>query len=268
MNPRLLRYLNLLALLFTLTLNGLANALPINGITTGQVSARYPVLFTPPGYVFSIWGLIYVLLIIFGIAQLRSKMQAVVQRLGPFFALSCLFNGLWILAWHHHLLFVSWLLIVGLLLCLGVIYRRLVISGELLALSAPLRWLLQLAFSIYLAWLCVATIANTTILLAASQWGAWGLSASLWTAIMIGTAAVLGAALALYGKDPVFPWVFVWAVSGIASIRGGDGVIVVSAWTASIALAVLALVLAVRLAQRRIGQSVGSATGANEQEDR
>ncbi|MDX9724722.1 MAG: tryptophan-rich sensory protein, partial [Myxococcota bacterium] len=224
----------------------------------------YPVLFTPPGYVFSIWGVIYLLLITLGVAQLRSKMHPVVQRIGPFFALSCLFNGLWLLAWHHHWLFVSWLLIVGLLLCLAVIYRRLIISGEAATLSSPLRWLLQLAFSIYLAWLCVATIANTTILLAASEWSAWGLSASLWTAIMIGTAAVLGAALALYGRDPVFPWVFVWAVSGIASIRGGDDVIVGSAWIASIALAGLAIVLAVRLAQHRIRQRVTCSPGSKE----
>ena len=42
--------------------NFLANGLPINNRSTGQISDTYPNLFAPAGPAFSIWGLIYILL--------------------------------------------------------------------------------------------------------------------------------------------------------------------------------------------------------------
>lgn len=99
----LLAILNLLGFLGTVIVNALVNILPINGITTGQVSDLYPSLFTPAGLTFSISGLIYVRLAIF-VYQLppsvRWDPQKVdfVQRIGPFFSLSCLANIGWIFA--------------------------------------------------------------------------------------------------------------------------------------------------------------------------
>jgi hypothetical protein len=52
-----------LTLLVTIVINILANALPINGQNTGQISDRFHVYFVPAGYVFSIWGIIYIGLI-------------------------------------------------------------------------------------------------------------------------------------------------------------------------------------------------------------
>ncbi len=42
----------------TIVINTLANALPLNGFNTGEISDRFAVYFIPAGYVFSIWGLI------------------------------------------------------------------------------------------------------------------------------------------------------------------------------------------------------------------
>ena len=57
--------LNLLGFLFTVAVNGLANALPINDITTGELSDMYPNLFVPAGLTFAVWGVIYILLAVF-----------------------------------------------------------------------------------------------------------------------------------------------------------------------------------------------------------
>lgn len=48
-----------LSVIATIVVNGLANALPLNGVTSGEVSNRFGVYFVPAGYVFSVWGLIY-----------------------------------------------------------------------------------------------------------------------------------------------------------------------------------------------------------------
>ncbi len=59
----------ILTVLVTITINILANALPINGLNTGQVSDSFDVYFVPAGYVFSIWGIIYIGLIAYAIFQ-------------------------------------------------------------------------------------------------------------------------------------------------------------------------------------------------------
>lgn len=118
---------NFIGILFVLTMNGLANALPINDLTTGEISDLYPVLFTPAGYVFSIWGLIYLLMIGFGILQFTSNYgdKIYIGKLGGWFFPSCILNGLWILTWHYLQIELSMLIIVLLLLNLIVIYHRL-----------------------------------------------------------------------------------------------------------------------------------------------
>ena len=63
MSPDARRQLVTVALfLATVAVNGAANALPINGLTTGEITDRFSVYVIPAGYVFSIWGVIYLLL--------------------------------------------------------------------------------------------------------------------------------------------------------------------------------------------------------------
>jgi hypothetical protein len=61
MNTKGISILNFITFALVLTVNALANILPINGLTTGEVSDSYINLFTPAGFTFSIWGLIYTL---------------------------------------------------------------------------------------------------------------------------------------------------------------------------------------------------------------
>src|SRR5665647_795485 len=97
----MMRYINILFFAVMIVMNYLANALPLNGKTTGELSDAFPNLFVPAGLTFSIWGVIYLLLLVFCVTQFTSSNQAVISRIGWVFAVTCFFNALWIVAWHY-----------------------------------------------------------------------------------------------------------------------------------------------------------------------
>ncbi|HKK77747.1 MAG TPA: TspO/MBR family protein [Saprospiraceae bacterium] len=214
MSEKLLQILNIVGFIAVIATNALANALPIAGRTTGEVSDLYPNLFTPAGITFSIWGIIYLALLVFIVLQSRglfSRRPApeYVVSIGPFFFINCLLNVGWILVWHHLLVILSVFIMLGLLGTLLVIYRRL--QGY--------SWrgfgLIRLPFSLYFAWICVATIANVTVLLVDAGYRGAPLDPSVWTSILVGIAAVLGGFFLFREEDPVFPLVIIWALIGI-----------------------------------------------------
>ena len=243
-NAPLRQIVNIFALGAVLTINALANILPINGQTTGELSDKYPSLFTPAGYVFSIWGLIYTLLAVFIIYQAlpAQKDNPRLVQLGYAFALSCVFNFAWIIAWHYEYIFLSELIMLGILGTLIVSYERLGIGKT--EVPAAERWAVRLAFSVYLGWITVATVANTSVLLI--DWGFdGGAFAPLWTIIAI--AAALGIGLAVFSRrgDVPYSLVLVWAFAGIAAKQWGATPSVVVAALA--AAAVLVVVMGMRL---------------------
>ena len=63
------------AYLAMVAVNFLANSLPINNRSTGEISDAYPNLFAPAGLAFSIWGLIYLLLGVFVLYQFTKDSQ-------------------------------------------------------------------------------------------------------------------------------------------------------------------------------------------------
>ena len=207
---------NILAFVFTIFVNGLANGVPLGGQTTGEISDKYPSLFTPAGYVFSIWGLIYISLTIFivwqALPQQRSNKYLAAIRI-PFLA-SCAANGAWIFAWHYDLLALSLILMLTLLCSLIQIYRTLNIGLS----NRPLteRWLVHLPFSIYLGWITVAMIANISALQIDQGWDDTGFNAMTWTIIKIAIAATISATVLHRRRDIAFMLVTVWACVGIA----------------------------------------------------
>ena len=204
---------NVFGLLLVLAVNSLATILPINGQTTADVSDAYPVLFTPAGYVFSIWGLIYLLLIAFAIYQAmpQQKTNAPISAVGGFFFLSCLLNAAWIFAWHYNSIGLSVAIMVALLISLITVYLR--VTGE--NLNGQDRRFVKLPFSVYLGWICVATIANISIALYSINWGGWGATAEAWTITMLSVGTLLAVFMALNKKDGAFALVFAWAFAGI-----------------------------------------------------
>jgi len=199
--------------------NALANILPINNITTGELSDMYPNLFTPEGLTFAIWGLIYVLLGIFVIYPLipsvRRDAQKVdfVQRIGPLFFISCLANIGWIFAWHYKIVPLSLGLMLILLGCLLAIYLRLNIGKS----EAPKseKYLVHLPFSIYLGWITIATIANVTALMVDINWNTWGLGEQFWAVAVIIVGIAIALSVLFSRKDIYYPLVVDWALLGI-----------------------------------------------------
>lgn len=231
---------NVLAVVGTVVVNGLANALPLNGLTTGEISDRFQVYFVPAGYVFSIWGLIYLGLIAFAIYQALPSQRdnARLRRVGYLFALSCVANVAWLFFWHYEQFLWTLAAMLLLLLSLILIYLRLGIGRA--EFSTAEKWCVQATFSVYLGWVTVATIANVTSVLDYVNWSGWGIGPQAWTVIMLIIGAGIATAMGLTRGDAAYMLVIIWAFVGIAVKHASAPVVAIAAW-ASAALVVLAL---------------------------
>lgn len=207
------RYVNLFFFSGMIVMNYLATALPLGGKTTGELSDAYPNLFVPAGVTFSIWGVIYLLLAGFCVVQFFQKGAPVAESIGWLFAVSCLLNGLWIIAWHYEKVPLSLLVMAGLLVTLILINLKLI--------DMPLG-LIKAAFGIYLGWICIATIANVTALLVRWNWGGFGLSQEVWTIVMIAVGAAIVSAAIVKLANPFLGLAVVWAFAGIILKRSQD----------------------------------------------
>jgi len=239
----LIRWLNVVGLSAVLVVNGLAQWLPINGKTTGEISAKYPVLITPAPYAFSIWSIIYLLLIGFVIYQFnpRAAKSKNVQNIGPWFMISCLFNVAWILLWHYEKLTSSVFIMLALLISLIVIYTA--IRKDKQPPNPVERLLVRLPFSIYLGWICVATIVNEAVVLYAAGWDGLGLSDAAWTIILLIAASLLAIVIGFKFVDPAFILVFVWSFIAIAVKQDQQPEVSLSAYIAAGILMIIAIVI-------------------------
>ena len=102
-------WVNVVAVIATVVINGLANALPLNGQGTGEISDRFQVFFVPAGYVFSIWGVIYLGLIGYAIYQVLPAQRENVRlnRVGYLFGASSVANIAWLFLWHYDVVATS-----------------------------------------------------------------------------------------------------------------------------------------------------------------
>lgn len=243
------RIFNAMTLVIMLIANTLANALPLNGKTTADISNSYPVLFTPAGYVFSIWGLIYLALIGFTVFQALSGQQAHprIERIAGWFGLANLLNTGWIFAWHWEILWLSVILMLGLLACLLVIYNRLEI-GLHDRINPLEQALVDFPFSLYLGWISVATIANVSVALLAAGWNGFGVSPEIWAVVMIGIATLLGLLMIHRRNAIAYPAVLIWSFIGIR-VRP-DQVEAVGA-AAAVAAFILLIYLTLRMLRAR-----------------
>src|SRR5690554_2005224 len=234
----------IIAYLAMIAMNGLANWLPLFGRSTGEVSNRYDSLFTPAPYTFSVWGLIYLLLAGFVVYQAlpRARTDARVARARPLFVLSCLFNIAWLVSWHALAIAVSELLMLGLLLTLIALYVRIGTWRE--ATASWQRWVLDVPIAVYLGWISVATIANTSIFLLDLGVDAGGAAVAI-TIAMIAAAALLGLLGLLTRRDWAYALVIAWGLGGISAAQSGQtAAISTAALVGAALLAVLALVAA------------------------
>lgn len=210
-------YLNSLGMLIVLIVNYMANGLPINGLTTGEVSQLYPNLFVPAGITFSIWGVIYLFLLGFCSYPFITKDPKPIEQIGIYFFLSCLLNASWIFVWHYLYIELSVIIMLALLAVLIIIYKR----TQAIQFSSKIgKWLVRKPFSLYLGWISVATIANITALLVSLDVNVP--SPAYWAVAMIFATQLLVLIINKKYKDIAYSLVIIWALSGIIIKQSQD----------------------------------------------
>jgi hypothetical protein len=247
-DPRLLQTANVAAVVATISFNGWVNAKPLNGVTTGEVSNAYPSLFTPAGWVFAIWGLIYIALCIFAVYQVRpgQRPRPYLPRIGWFHALSALCNCSWLVVFHFSydrpdlapFTLVPMYLLFGSLLA---IYLRLRIG--LATVGTPEKLAVHVPFSLYLGWVTLATMANTAFVLNAALAEIPLSIQRLFTVVLLLAVLAVGLLILRNRRDLVFALVIVWAASGIAVARSAYPEIAATAAGTAIIIAVAILAL-------------------------
>lgn len=243
-NPKLLQFLNIVTLVLVLVMNTLATALPLNNITTEEISDALPSFFTPAGYTFAIWGLIYTALIGFGIYQAlpSQRSRPFLYKIGFWFVLSSLANSAWIVAWHYGYYVVSVGLMLVLLGSLIIIYNRLNIGKPDPSLTTADKLLYQAPFSLYLGWITVATIANIASVAGYLGWNGFGIAGPTWAIIMIFVAVIVAGLLLFNRRNAAYAGVLIWALFGIRAARLVDAPEVgVAAVIAAVLIAGLAI---------------------------
>lgn len=222
-NVRLLQYLNLGAFLLVLIINYLSATGRINNITPGEVSRKYQTLITPAPYTFSIWGIIYLLLIGFVIFQAKgilfkeNSSDKLVCSIGYWFIISCIANILWIFAWHYEKLALSLIIMIVLLISLIQIYQALDIGKDPTSLKE--RIFVHIPFSVYLGWVTVATVINTAVFLKAANWSGLGFSEEFWFLFAVVIIAITTGRILATRKDAFFALTILWALTGIMYAR-------------------------------------------------
>lgn len=203
-----------IAYIAMVVVNVLANSLPINDRTTGDISDAYANLFAPAGITFAIWGLIYLLLagyLIYQVSSRNRNREALFGRINLFFIGTSIANIAWIFAWHYDLIGLS-VLIMALLLVLliriaDIIRVQRFEPAERLFIATP--------FAVYFGWITVATIANITVFLVSINWGGFGIAEAVWTIIVLFIGATIGIVRMSIDRSIAYGSVLVWAYGGI-----------------------------------------------------
>lgn len=241
---------NALSVVLALTVNVLASVLPLNGQNTGEISDRFQVYFVPAGYVFAIWGVIYIGWIAFAVYQYlpSQKESPRLRNLGYLFALSGVFNAAWLFCWHYNQFGLSVLVMLTLLGLLIASYLKLNIGREVV--DSLEKWCVDIPFSIYLGWITVATVANVSGYLYLISWNGFGLAPQVWAMIMLVVASLLGVLMTITRRDKGYLLVLVWSFIGIAVKQFATPLVANTAWV--LTLVVLGLVFFSIFQRRRL----------------
>jgi len=241
---------NIIAVIITILINGLANILPIGGKYTRELSDNIPNLFVPAGITFAIWGIIYVLIILFAIYLAKDLFKkekttkTFLEKISYFFILASVANIIWIFLWHYEQILLSLLVMILLFVSLLVIYFRLNIGIEKVSMKEKL--LIHVPISVYIGWITVATIANVTAVLVTVGWDGFGISEQIWTTLVIIVATIITILIITTRKDYAYSAVIIWALIGIYLKRIADdpiyGVQNQIAYTAAIAIVVIIII--------------------------
>ena len=250
-NSNFLRYANIIFFGLTVVVNSLAGGTTlIGGQVTAAVSDANPTLITPAGYVFSIWGVIYMLLGVFVVYQAFPSQQGkeYQSKIGWLFVLSSLINIGWLYLWQFEYLSLSVVLMFLLLATLISIYVRLRIGKS--AVSLRERLAVQLPFSVYLGWITIASIANVAATLVSIGWDGFGISPETWAILVVAVALIITILMLFTRKDFAYSLVIIWALVGIGVKQSGNQTILMLV-EISVAIVAVALISTILFTQIR-----------------
>ncbi len=240
---KILPFMVLSSFLLMIYVNYLSGAGKINDISAGGVSGKYPTLFTPAGFTFSIWGLIYLFNLFFSLRLfwkgVKSNWSKGYNSLSVYFILTCILNISWIYSWHYDKMELSVLLMLGLLITLILLYQK--VSDK----NYPSVWSYLTTYtpiSLYLGWICIATVANISVWLTSLTWNGNPPGAAFWASLMLIIAALINLFILIKKRDIVFAMVFLWAAYGIFTTRSID-VAVESQWVSGSAITGMIIVI-------------------------
>ncbi len=235
-----------LALFVTVTLNALANILPLNNQTTGDIANRYPVRFIPANYVFSIWSLIYAGLIAYAVYQAlpTQRTNERLRRTGWRFVLTCVLNCAWLVLWHYEFFILTIPVMIALFVTLFAIYIALRMRGD--SVSGVEQLVVFSTFSVYLGWITVALITNIVTVLYQQGWNGWGISAEVWTVVLLAVGVGIAALFTRNKPDVAYVAVLIWAFAGIAVKQSDAPLVVIAAVVATLVIAALLVITLLR----------------------
>ena len=244
-NDTLRQILVISGLGMVLTVNALGNALPINGLRTADVTEGLEVLFSPAAYVFAVWGAIYSFQAAYIVYQAlpAQKTNPLHRRIAPWYLLISVANTIWIFLWHYQQFALSNIAMVTLLVGLINIYLITRVGGG--KPDGAQRWLIRVPFSLYMAWITVATVVNATQTLNWLEWGRFGLSDLTWALTMLLVATLITSLVAWRFRDVAYTCVIVWAFIGIAVRQIETSPVAITAGVMA-AIVVVALIVGVR----------------------
>ena len=212
-----LKIFNAITFIMMVTVNALANIMPINNITTGEVSDSYPNLFAPAPITFAIWGVIYLLLALFVLYSLglfkgkKGYSTEAIGRIKLCFIISSVANSVWIFAWHNKMISLTLIMMAIIFVTLMLTYIRIG-SGEL---TAKEKVFVKLPFSVYFGWITIASIANITTYLVSIGWNGFNAPEQMWMIIVVAAGLLICGTTTVLKKDVAYGLVILWAYTGI-----------------------------------------------------
>jgi len=207
----MLKIFVLISYIVMIAVNYSAVAIPLAGKDTGAISDNYANLFAPAGYTFSIWGIIYILLLVYVIRQFFIKNNIVLDKINKIFVINGFLNAIWLFTWHYEIMWLS----AVVMLC--ILYTLIKIANIVQKNNSQFKdlSLAKLVFGVYFGWITVATIANITILLVSLNWNRFGLSEVFWTVVILIIGAIIASLRTVYDKNIAYMLVVIWAYMGI-----------------------------------------------------
>lgn len=246
MNTKTKAWINMGLFLLTLVINTLGALGFINGLSQKEVSDTYQTLITPSPATFSIWGVIYALLLISLIFMLvkhkEERTAKLINTISTPFWVSCIINILWIVTFSYELIGISTLLILAFVVTLAIL------NGKLKTPDGLGQKVNALAFGLYNGWLIIATVVNASAFLVQLQWNGFGLASDVWAVIILIVSLLITGLIQWRLRNAALTLPLAWAYYGIWQQHQAQGLFAgqysAIGWTALV-IAALYIIIAV-----------------------